>query len=73
MIIEAEKVASVAKIQFEQKIMEKESEKKIADIEVNMHVNREKSLADAAFYKATKEIESNKVRFLFFINLNFKN
>ena len=41
--------------------MEKESEKKIADIEVTMHVNKEKSLADAAFYKATKEIEANKV------------
>jgi hypothetical protein len=74
----------VAKIQYDQKIMEKESEKKIADIEgkkyndslkwentqlmcfeikilVEMHVNREKSLADAAFYKALKETESNKV------------
>ena len=29
-----------------------------------MHVNREKSLADAAFYKALKETESNKVIFL---------
>ena len=28
-----------------------------------MHVNREKSLADAAFYKALKETESNKVTF----------
>ena len=26
-----------------------------------MHVNKEKSLADAAFYKALKETESNKV------------
>ncbi len=51
----------VAKIQYEQKIMEKESERKIAEIEVTMHVNREKSLADAAFYKALKETESNKV------------
>jgi hypothetical protein len=55
-------VAQVAKIQFEQKIMEKESEKKIADIEVTMHVTREKSLADAAFYKATREIEANKAK-----------
>jgi uncharacterized metal-binding protein len=30
---EAEKVASVAKIQYEQRIMEKESDKKIAEIE----------------------------------------
>lgn len=61
-IIEAEKVASVAKIQYEQRIMEKESDKKIAEIEVQMHVNREKSLADAAFYKALKEVESDKLR-----------
>lgn len=78
----------VAKIQYEQKIMEKESERKIADIEgnsrkfschyifhkylnffsickVTMHVNKEKSLADAAFYKAQKETESNMV-YVFF-------
>lgn len=30
---EAEKAAQVSKIQYEQKIMEKESDKKIADIE----------------------------------------
>ena len=51
--------------------MEKESEKKIADIEVQMHVNREKSLADAEFYKALKETESNKVNFTY-IYLNLK-
>lgn len=61
MFVEAEKEAQVAKIQYEQKIMQKESEKKIADIEVEMHVAREKSLADAAFYKANKEIEANRV------------
>lgn len=32
-IIEAEKVAQVAKIQYEQKIMEKESQKTIMEIE----------------------------------------
>ncbi|CAF0739198.1 unnamed protein product [Didymodactylos carnosus] len=50
-IIEAEKVAQVAKIQFEQKIMGKESDKKIAEIEAEMHLARERSLADAAKYK----------------------
>jgi len=30
---EAEKISQVAKIQYDQKIMEKESEKKMADIE----------------------------------------
>jgi hypothetical protein len=34
-IIEAEKVAQVAKIQYEQKILEKESHKKISEIEGN--------------------------------------
>jgi len=33
LILEAEKVSMVAKIQYEQKIMEKESERKIAEIE----------------------------------------
>jgi len=61
-LIEADKVAMVAKIQYEQKIAEKESERKIAEIEVTMHVNKEKSLADAAFYKAKKETESNKAK-----------
>jgi len=61
-VIEAEKSALVAKISYEQKIMEKESEKKIADIEVQMQVNRDKSLADAEYYKALKEIESNKAK-----------
>lgn len=51
----------MAKIQYEQRIMEKESEKKIAEIEVQMVANREKSLSDAAFYKSMKESESNKV------------
>lgn len=32
-----------------------------------MQVNRDKSLADAAYYKALKEIEANKVC-IFFLN-----
>ena len=54
----------VSKIHYDQKIMEKESEKKISEIEVQIQVNKEKSLADAAYYKALKETESNKVYFL---------
>ncbi|CAF0850613.1 unnamed protein product [Didymodactylos carnosus] len=61
-IIEAEKVAQVAKIQFEQKIMGKESDKKISEIEAEMHLARERSLADAAKYKAECEAESNKAK-----------
>ncbi|CAF0714874.1 unnamed protein product [Brachionus calyciflorus] len=61
-VIEAEKVAQVSKIHFEQKIMERESEKKIAEIDVKMQVDREKALADAAFYKVKTEIEANKAK-----------
>lgn len=61
-VIEAEKSAQVAKIMYEQKVLEKESEKKIAEIEVQMQVNRDKSLADAEYYKALKVTESNKAK-----------
>ncbi|XP_064599866.1 erlin-2-B-like [Liolophura sinensis] len=61
-LIEAEKIAQVAKIQWQQKIMEKESEQKIAEIEDLTHLAREKARADAEFYKAAKEAESNRVR-----------
>ncbi len=59
-IIEAEKLAQVAKIQYEQKILGKESEKRIAEIEAEMHLARERSLADANKYKSDTESESNK-------------
>jgi regulator of protease activity HflC (stomatin/prohibitin superfamily) len=60
-IIEAEKVAAVAKIQWDQKIMEKESEKTMAEIEDLTHLGREKAKADAEFYKADRESEANKL------------
>lgn len=60
-IIEAEKVALVAKIQWDQKIMEKESEKKMAEIEDSTHVAREKAKADAEYYKAERQAESYKL------------
>jgi hypothetical protein len=61
-VIEAEKVAQVAKIQYEQKILGKESEKRIAEIEAEMHLAKERSLADANKYKTDTEAESNKLR-----------
>jgi len=61
-IIEAEKIAQVANITYNQQIMKKESEKTIAEIEVQMHLTKEKSMADAEFYKAAKEIESNRLK-----------
>ncbi|RZC35632.1 Band 7 domain containing protein [Asbolus verrucosus] len=60
-IIEAEKEAQVAKIQFQQKIMEKESLQRIAQIEDEMHLARQKSHADAEFYSMRQQAEVNKL------------
>ena len=61
---EAEKASQVAKITWEQKIMEKESQKKMSEIEDSTHLAKEKAKADAEFYKSEKESESNKVGLL---------
>ncbi|CAF1309386.1 unnamed protein product [Rotaria sp. Silwood1] len=61
-VIEAEKLAQVAKIQYEQKILGKEAEKRIAEIEAEMHLAKERSLADANKYKTDTEAESNKAK-----------
>ncbi|XP_030059057.1 erlin-1 isoform X1 [Microcaecilia unicolor] len=61
-IIEAEKVAQVATIQYQQKIMEKETEKRISEIEDAAFMAREKAKADAEFYTAAKHSEANKVK-----------
>ncbi|GLV35040.1 hypothetical protein CBL_09521 [Carabus blaptoides fortunei] len=58
-IIEAEKEAQVAKIQFEQKIMEKESLQRMAQIEDEMHLARQKSRTDAEFYQSKRQSEAN--------------
>ncbi|XP_050424270.1 erlin-2-like [Adelges cooleyi] len=62
-IIEAEKQAQVSKIEFEQKILEKESIKQISLIEDMIHFEKEKSAADAEFYKKKKEAEANQLLF----------
>ncbi|KAI3388171.1 hypothetical protein SNEBB_009894 [Seison nebaliae] len=61
-VIEAEKIAQVSEINYRQKISEKESEKKIAIIGYEMHTAKEKSIADAEFYRSEKEAAANKVR-----------
>lgn len=61
-IIEAEKVASISKIQWEQKVMEKESEKRISEIEDLTHLAKEKAKADANFYRVERESEANKLK-----------
>ncbi|XP_056427499.1 erlin-2 [Hyla sarda] len=61
-VIEAEKVAQVAEIKFGQKIMEKETEKKISEIEDFAFLAREKAKADAEFYTAQRLADANKVK-----------
>ncbi|KAL1115690.1 hypothetical protein AAG570_005980 [Ranatra chinensis] len=58
-IIEAEKAAQVSKIEYEQKIMEKESLKRMSEIEDSMHVARQKSHSDAEYYQAERQAQAN--------------
>merc|ERR1712110_867310 len=58
-VIEAAKEASVGKIQYERKILEKESLQKMAKIEDEMHLAKEKSKTDAEFYRIKREAEAN--------------
>merc|ERR1712141_403330 len=58
-VIEAEKEASVGKIHYERKILEKESLQKMAKIEDEMHLAKEKSKTDAEFYRIKREAEAN--------------
>lgn len=60
-IIDAEKVAQVAKIQYAQKIAEQESLKKMSHIEDEMHFLREKMNAEGEFYSKQKLAEANKL------------
>ncbi|XP_053725960.1 erlin-2 [Synchiropus splendidus] len=61
-VIEAEKVAQVSEIKFGQKVMEKETEKKISEIEDNAFLARQKARADAEFYTAQRAAEANKMK-----------
>ncbi|XP_028057810.1 erlin-1-like [Camellia sinensis] len=61
-ISEAEKNAQVSLIQMEQKLMEKESARRQEEISNEMYKAREKSLADADFYRALKEAEANMLK-----------
>ncbi|XP_027566864.1 LOW QUALITY PROTEIN: erlin-1 [Pipra filicauda] len=61
-IIEAEKAAQVARIHYQQKIMEKETEKRISEIEDAAFLAREKAKADAEYYTARKLADANKLK-----------
>ncbi|XP_071419738.1 LOW QUALITY PROTEIN: erlin-1 [Pithys albifrons albifrons] len=61
-LIEAEKAAQVARIHYQQKIMEKETEKRISEIEDAAFLAREKAKADAEYYTARKLADANKLK-----------
>ncbi len=60
-IIEAEKEAQVAKINFEKQIMEKESVQKMAAIDDEIHLAKERSRTDAEFYRVERQAEANRL------------
>merc|ERR1719397_2281463 len=60
-VIEAEKEAQVAKFRYEQNIQEKESMQKMEAINDHVHLAKEKSRADAEFYKIEKSATANKL------------
>ncbi|KAK1362000.1 SPFH domain-containing protein 2 [Heracleum sosnowskyi] len=61
-ISEAQKNAHVSSIQMEQKLAEKDSARKEEEISNAMYLAREKSLADADFYKTMREAEANMLK-----------
>lgn len=61
-VTEAEKDAHVSKILMEQRIMEKESIKRQQEIENEIFLARERSFADANFYRVSKEAEANELK-----------
>merc|ERR1719412_1986946 len=60
-VIEAEKEAHVAKIQYDRRILEKESVQKMERIDDTIHLAREKSKSDAEHYRLQKVSEANKL------------
>merc|ERR1719430_1441217 len=60
-VIEAEKEAMVAKIRYEQNILEKESMATMEKITDSIHLAKEKTRTDAEFYKVQKQAEANKL------------
>ncbi|XP_063716314.1 erlin-1-like [Symsagittifera roscoffensis] len=61
-VIEAEKNAQVNEIQWDQKIMQQESERKIAEIQDKAYLASELAKADALLYKAKQESEANNLK-----------
>merc|ERR1719495_2872779 len=60
-VIEAEKEAQVAKIRYEQNILEKESMATMEKITDSIHLAKEHTRTDAEFYKIQKQAEANRL------------
>lgn len=60
-VIEAEKEAEVAKIHYKMLLLEKESIEKMAVIDNEMHLAKEKAKADAEYHKLLKQADANKL------------
>lgn len=60
-VIEAEKNSEVAKIRYQQKIMEKESLQRISTIEDEMEIARKRGVADSDFYSRQRQADSNRM------------
>uniref|UniRef100_UPI00358FBA87 erlin-2-B-like isoform X1 n=1 Tax=Myxine glutinosa TaxID=7769 RepID=UPI00358FBA87 len=61
-VIEAEMVAQISRIQYEQRVLEKETERKISELEDNAYLARQKNKADAEFYTAMQTAEANRLK-----------
>merc|ERR1719445_2708048 len=60
-VIEAEKEAQVAKIRYEQNILEKEAMQKMETIMTRCMLPKERTKTDAEFYKIQKVAEANRL------------
>merc|ERR1719348_1911158 len=58
-VIEAEKEAQVARIRYEQNLLEAESKQKMEKIDDEIHLAKERSRTDADYYKIVKQAEAN--------------
>lgn len=56
----AESEAEVSKIEMEKQILQKESVKQIETIDNSIYLDREKSRADAHYYKISRMIEAEQ-------------
>uniref|UniRef100_A0A8C4R7P3 ER lipid raft associated 1 n=1 Tax=Eptatretus burgeri TaxID=7764 RepID=A0A8C4R7P3_EPTBU len=61
-VIEAEMVAQISRIQYEQRVLEKETERKISELEDGAYLARQKTKADAEFYMAKQIAEANMIK-----------